>query len=145
MVGARTRRATDGITGRFWVSRSWGDAETQKRHNTVHDGASWSKVVERNQRVHLELCRAEQALYHGKTDSFEENAEKLEDDSNEDELELTSGRNDDTDDNERDVAESLEVRGRKTKDPAGEKDSNRCRSLVQSVSSNSHTDFHSFH
>jgi hypothetical protein len=40
----------------------------------VHDGANRGEVVERNQRIHLELIRAQEALDHGKAESLEDDA-----------------------------------------------------------------------
>jgi len=53
----------------------------------------------------------------------------LEDDSNEDELKLTSGRNNDANDDERDVSKSPEIGRCESKDPASEEDCNRSRGL----------------
>jgi len=56
-------------------------------------------------------------LHHGQTDSLEHDAEKLEDDTDEDELQLASGRDDDTNNDKRDISECLEVGGCESEDP----------------------------
>lgn len=67
-----------------------------ERSDTVHQGTCRSKVVERNERVHLELGRREQTFNHGESDGFEEDSEKLDEESDENELNLTERGNDDT-------------------------------------------------
>jgi len=53
----------------------------------------------------------------------------LENDSNEDELELTSGSDDDTNDDKRDISESPEIGRCESEDPTSEEDCDRSRGL----------------
>ena len=87
----------------------------------VHDSASRSEVVKRDQRVHLEFRRAQQALNHGETDGFEGDTTNLVDESDQDEFDLPKRSNDDTDYNERDIAQGLEVGRSNAQSPSREK------------------------
>lgn len=71
----------------------------EKSSNTVHNSANRSKVVERDKRVHLEFRRAQQALNHDQANSLEDDTTDLEQEADKDELDLTKGSNDNTDDN----------------------------------------------
>ena len=68
-------------------------------NNTVHDSADGSKVVQRDQGVHLVVGRAQQALDHGESESLENDTAHLEQHSNGHKVDFAHGRNDDTDDN----------------------------------------------
>ena len=46
--------------------------------NTVHDSADGSKVVQRDQRVHLEVSRAQKSLDHGKSERLKDDTTYLE-------------------------------------------------------------------
>lgn len=91
---------------------------------TVHDGASRSKVVERDKRVHLELGRGEKALDHVQAHSFKGNTTELEENTGQDKLDLAKRSNDNTEHNDGDVAESLVVWRGGAHDPASDQDSN---------------------
>lgn len=91
--------------------------------DSVHDGASRSKVVERDERVHLELGRGQQALDHGKTDGLEHDSSNLEEETSENELDLSKGRDDNTNDDQGDISKSLEVWWSNAHSPSSEKDS----------------------
>lgn len=78
--------------------------------NSVHDGAGRRKVVERDERVHLELGRREELLHHDQAGGLESDSGELEEETNHDELDLAVGSDDYTEDDEGDVAESLHVR-----------------------------------
>lgn len=93
-----------------------------QRNHTVHDGADGGEVVERNQRVHLEVGRAQESLDHGKSESLEDDTGNLVDDTNNDEVDFAHRRNDDTDDNSGDVEELFQVWRRHTQSPAGNQD-----------------------
>jgi hypothetical protein len=92
-------------------------------NNSVHDSADRSEVVDRDKRVHLEVGGAKQTLDHGKTESLEDDTTNLVQDSDQDEVNLANGGNDDTDDDGRDVEELLQVGLGDTKKPAGDKHS----------------------
>lgn len=91
-------------------------------YNKVHGGADRSKVVERDQRVHLELSRAQQTLHHSQADSLKGNTSHLVHETDEVELDFAKRGNDDTNDNRGDVEEGLEARRRHTQCPASEQD-----------------------
>jgi hypothetical protein len=84
----------------------------------VHDGTHWGEIVQRDQRVHLELSRAEETLHHGKAESLKGNASHLENEADQDELNLSKRGDDDTDNDGGDVQEDSEVRLRDTESPA---------------------------
>lgn len=102
----------------------------QKSSDTVHDGASWCKVVKRDKRIHLEFGRRQQTLDHGETDGLEDDTGDLKEETSENELDLAKGSNDNTDDDQRDVSESLEVWWRNAHSPSSEKDSDWSSGLV---------------
>jgi len=101
----------------------------EQENAAVHERAGGCVVVQRNERVHLELGRAEQTLNHAQTDSLEDDAAGLEEESSHDELDLAEGSNDDTHDNEGDIAERLHVRWVDTHAPGREQDGNRSGGL----------------
>lgn len=49
----------------------------EESSDTVHDETRGSKVVERHERVHLELGRAEKSLDHDETDRLEDSSKDL--------------------------------------------------------------------
>lgn len=98
-----------------------GELPDQSNH-TVHDGTDGGEVVQRNQRVHLEVGRAQESLDHGKSESLEDDTSNLVHDTNNDEVDFAHRRNDDTDDNSGDVEELLQVWRRHTQSPAGNQD-----------------------
>lgn len=83
----------------------------------VHDGTDGSKVEERDEGVHLVLGAAEQALHHEQTGRLEDDAAGLEEDADEDEVYLAKGGNNNTDHDDGDVEEDLEIGGRKAHCP----------------------------
>lgn len=90
----------------------------------VNDGTGGRKVVERHERVHLEVAAAEEALDHDKADGFEDNATALEKEADQDEPDLAEGCDNDTDYDERDIAKRLQVRWCEAETPGSEEDSN---------------------
>lgn len=97
--------------------RAPGDLPNKSNH-TVHDSADGSKIIQRDERVHLVVSRAQQALDHGKSQSLKNDTAHLEKHTNSDEVNLAHGSNDDTDNNSGDIEELLEVGSRNTKNPA---------------------------
>jgi hypothetical protein len=89
----------------------------------VHDGTHRGKVVERDQRVHLVLGRAQEPLDHGETHGLEDNTCDLQHETDHDELDLAERGNDDTDDDSGDVQEDLQARLADAHRPAAEQDS----------------------
>lgn len=102
--------------------------------NAVHNGASGGEVVQRDQGVHLELGRRKQALDHGQADSLEDDTGTLEQETEHDELNFTDRGNNDTNDDEGNVAERLHVGRRETHDPRGDQDSDGGGGLGDQVS-----------
>lgn len=103
----------------------------EERDHKVHDGAHGRKVVQRNQGVHLELGRAQEALHHGKTQRLEDDTANLVDETNQDELDLADRGDDNTNDDNRDVQEHLQVRLREAKRPASNQDGDGSGGLRQ--------------
>lgn len=101
----------------------------EKSGNTVHDSADGSKVVQRDEGVHLELSRAQQTLDHNQADGFKDDTTDLEHETNEDKLDFTKGRNDNADDNGGDVQENLEVDGSHSQSPSSQEHGNGCGGL----------------
>jgi hypothetical protein len=112
------------VTDAVKVSPGHGWNLDNQGNDTVHDGTSGGEVVEGNQRVHLELGRREKALDHGQANGLEDDTGDLEEETDHDELDLAERGNDDTNNDERDVSESLHVGGRKTHDPGCDQDGN---------------------
>lgn len=109
----------------------------EERSETVHDGASWGEVVERDQRVHLELSAAQQTLHHDETSSLENNSSNLVEETGHVELDLAVRGNDHTDNDEGDISERLEVDWSNPEDPGCDEDGDWSRGL-ETVSSLSH-------
>lgn len=101
----------------------------EQAHNSVHDSASGCEVVERDKRVHLELGGREKLLDHNETSGLEGDTSKLEKETGHDELDLAVGGDDHTENDERDVSESLEVERGDAHGPGCEKDSDGGGSL----------------
>ena len=78
-----------------------------KSNNTVHRSASRSEVVKRDQGVHLEFGRAQKTLDHGQSDGLKRDSTNLVEETQQVEFDLSERGNDDTNDDERDVAKSL--------------------------------------
>jgi hypothetical protein len=105
----------------------------EQADDSVHDSASGCKVVERDERVHLELGGREELLHHDQAGGLECNTGKLEEETGHDKLDLAVGGNDHTKDDEGDVAESLQVQRGDAHDPGCHKDSNRRGGLEERV------------
>lgn len=89
-----------------------GDARHLPNHgdDEVHGGADGGEEVERHERVHPVLGRAEQALDQGEAEGLEDDAQQLEDEADQDEFYLADGRDDDADHNHGHVEERPEAR-----------------------------------
>lgn len=101
----------------------------EQSNDKVHDCADWCKVVQRDQGVHLVLCRAQQPLYHGKTDGLEYDTRDLEQKADHDELDFANGCDHHSNNNRGDVQEHSEVRLRYSHAPAAEQDGDGCGGL----------------
>lgn len=66
--------------------------------DTVHDRTDGREIVKRHERVHFELSGAQKSLNHDQTDSLEDDATNLEQKADKDELYLSEGSDNDTDD-----------------------------------------------
>ena len=97
--------------------------------DAVHDSASRREVVKRDKGVHLELGGGEELLDHNQTSGLESDASNLEEETHHDKLDLAVGGNDHTEDDERDVAEGLQVRRRNAHDPGSDENGNRSSGL----------------
>lgn len=94
-------------------------------NTSVHQSTDRGEVVHRHKGVHLEVGRAEKSLNHGKTEGLENDTSNLVQNTDENEMNLAEGGDDDTDDNGRDVEELLEVWLGDTEAPARNQNSNR--------------------
>jgi len=92
--------------------------------NTVHDSATGSVVIERDNRVHLEFTAGEETLNHGKTSGLADDTEHAEDEADEDKLDLANRGDNDTDDNGSDIGKGLEGRGSNAESPGSEESCN---------------------
>lgn len=121
------------VTDAVEVSPGHGWDFSDQSDDSVHDGASGSKVVERDQGVHLELGRRKKALDHGQANGLENDTSTLEEETEHDELDLSERGDDDTNNDERDVSEGLQVGRRKTHNPRCDQDGDRgsCLELCQ--------------
>ena len=90
--------------------------------DTVHDGTDGSKVVQRDQRVHFVLGRTQETLHHDQAGGLEDDPSDLVQETNEDELDLTERGDNDTEDDDSNVGENLEVDGSHTHSPGGQQD-----------------------
>lgn len=95
----------------------------------VDDGAGRGVVVERNEGVHLEVRTAEQTLDHDQANGLENNASDLEEETNHDKFDLAQRSDNDTDDDEGNVAERFHVDWGNAQTPGSEENSNGGRSL----------------
>ena len=102
----------------------------EQSHGTIHQSADWSKVVERDQRVHLVLGTAQQILHHNELDGFKEDSSQLVKEADEDELDLAEGSDHDTDDDCRNVEQDFDVEGVDLEEPSDDQDSDRSCSLT---------------
>lgn len=93
----------------------------EESNDAVGDGTGGSVVVQGDERVHLELSGAEQALDHDEAQSLEHDTTTLNQETKHVELDLTEGSNDDTEDDDSNVAQGLEVGGSNSKGPGSEK------------------------
>lgn len=106
----------DVLHGHVWDLGDQGD-------EGVHDSADGSKVVQRHQRVHLVLGRAEQTLDHDEPGSFEHDTADLEEEADGDKVDFTKGSDDDTDDDEGHVHENTHIWRGHSEGPGSEEDS----------------------
>ncbi len=74
-------------------------------------------------------------MHHDKSHSFEDDASKLEQDSDQNELDLANGGDDHSDNDEGDIEEDSHVGFLDAHGPAGKKNCNRCASLIHSSAS----------
>lgn len=95
----------------------------------VGDGASRCVVVKRDERIHLEIGRTEEALDEDEAQRFSDDTANLEDKTPEFELDLSKRSNDHTQDNNGNVSKNLHVGWCDTKSPGGQEYSNRGCSL----------------
>lgn len=107
------------------VNLSHGDLGNlpQQSNNTVKSGTDRRKVVQRNKRVHLEVCRAQQSLDHGQSQSLKHESGNLDNKTNENKVDLADGGDDDSTDNHRNVEELPRVELRHAERPAREEHS----------------------
>lgn len=96
----------------------------------VHDAADWSEVVQRHKRIHLELCAVEQSLYHANSYGLESDSSNLVQETGKNEVDFTKGGQGDTDDNEGNVSELLEVDWVDLEDPSSNEDCDGGESLL---------------
>lgn len=115
--------------------RTPGDLPNKSNH-TVHDSADGSKIVQRDERVHLVVSGAQQALDHGKSQSLKNDTAHLEEHTNSDEVNFAHGSNDDTNNNSGDIEELLEVGSRNTQNPARDENGDGCGGLEHLDKSN---------
>lgn len=101
----------------------------EEADSQVHDRAHGGEIVQRDQRVHLELSRAEKTLNHGQTQSLEGNTGHLENEADQDELDLSERGDDNTNNDGGNIEEDSEVWLRDTKSPARQKHSDGSSSL----------------
>lgn len=104
---------------------------SEDQNEGVHNGAGRSVVVERDKGVHLELLGAQNALDHDQTGGLEDDTSYLEEEADHDKLKLSEGRNDNTEDDEGDISEDLEVHRCNAHAPSCEQDSDRGGSLCE--------------
>jgi len=101
----------------------------EQSNASVHNGADGGEVIQRDHGVHLVLSGAEQALHHNQTGSLEDDTAELEQETDHDELDLTEGGNNDTDDDDRNVREGLVVDWGHAHTPGSQEDSDGGSSL----------------
>lgn len=94
----------------------------EQADDAVHDGASGSVVVQRNEGVHLELGGAEQALDHDQANCLKGDTTGLVEETRHVELDFAKRGNDDTNDDKGNIAEGAHVGGRDTERPGGQED-----------------------
>lgn len=98
-------------------------------NSQVHDSTDGSEVVDRHEGVHLEVGRAEQALDHGEPQGLEDDTTNLVNDTDPNELNLSHRGNNDTDNDDRDVKENLEVGLGDTEGPSRQQNGDGCGGL----------------
>lgn len=102
--------------------------------DTVHHSANRSKVVQRDDGVHLVLGRAEKALHHDQSGGLKDDTTNLEQESNKYELDLTDRSNDDTENDDAHVKEDPQVDRGHSHGPSSQQHSDRGGSLYGTVS-----------
>lgn len=101
----------------------------EKGNRQVHESADWRKVVERDKRVHLELRSVEESLYQTDSDSLECNSSHLVKETNENKVDFTERCDNNTNDNQRDVSELVEIGLLDSETPSSYKNRNRSGGL----------------
>lgn len=92
----------------------------EESNDAVGNGAGGGVVVQGDERVHLELGGAEQALDHDEAQGLEDDTSTLDEEAEHVELDLAKGSDNDTKDNDSDIAEGLEVGRGNSEGPGGE-------------------------
>jgi hypothetical protein len=105
----------------------------EESNDAVGDSAGGSVVVQGDEGVHLELGGAEQALDHDETQSLEDDATTLDEETKHVELDLAEGSDNDTNDNDGDIAKGLEVGRSNSKGPGGEESHDSVGSLYDQL------------
>jgi hypothetical protein len=88
--------------------------------NPIHDRTNGRKIIQTDQRIHLELCPTQQLLNHHQPHRFKYDPSTLEQESNQHELDLADGGDHDANDDEADIAEGFERGLGDAHAPAGE-------------------------
>lgn len=92
----------------------------EESNDAVGNGAGGSVVVQGDERVHLELSRAEQALDHDEAQGLKDDTGTLDEETEHVELDLAERSDNNTKDNDTDIAEGLEVGRGNSEGPGGE-------------------------
>lgn len=98
-------------------------------NHTVHDSADGGKVVQRDQRVHLVLGRAQKSLDQVQANGLEDDSTNLVKKTDPDKLDFAKRGNDDTDNDGRNVHQKLHVGSSNAHRPRGEEHSDGGGSL----------------
>lgn len=101
----------------------------KERNDSVCDSTCRRIIVQRDERVHLEVASAKQALNHDQAQRLGDDAADLEDEAPELELDLAKRGNHHAEDDNGHVAQDLHVWGRDAKGPGGEEDGDGCGGL----------------
>ena len=101
----------------------------EAEHDEVHGRARRSKIVQRDEGIHLELATAQESLYHSQSSRLAQDADNLHDEADHHELDLAVGGNDDAQHDHRDVTEGLEVWRCHAQAPCYKEYGNWCSSL----------------
>jgi hypothetical protein len=102
---------------------------SEESNDAVGDGTGGSVVVQGDQRVHLELSGAKQALDHDQAQSLEDDTTALDEEAQHIELDLAKRSDNNTDNNDSDIAEGLEVGRGDAEGPGSEESHDRVGGL----------------